>query len=109
MSGIEIRPVVEHYEVYQNGRFLFSGDTLREVEQDLEEMEETKMKMNEAKSRTWTKVAEIKTDAETLKDIYKAICKEFDSDFYEDVLDVADAIREGYIQICEDGFIIWCS
>ena len=42
MSGIEIRPVMEHCEVYQDGRFLFSGDTLREVEQDLEEREETK-------------------------------------------------------------------
>lgn len=40
VSGIEIRPVMEHYEVYRNGMFLFSGDTLREVEQDLEEMEE---------------------------------------------------------------------
>ena len=42
MSDIKIQPVMEHYEVYQNGGFLFSGDTLREVEQDLEEMEETK-------------------------------------------------------------------
>lgn len=42
MSGIEILPVMEHYEVYQNGRFLFSGDTLKEVEQDLEKMEEKK-------------------------------------------------------------------
>jgi hypothetical protein len=39
---IDIRYVRGHYEVYQNGRFLFSGDTLREVEQDLEEMEEKK-------------------------------------------------------------------
>lgn len=42
MSGIEIRKVMEHYEVYKNGLFMFSGDTLREVEQDLEEMEEFK-------------------------------------------------------------------
>lgn len=65
------------------------------------------MKMNEAKSRTWTKLAEIKTNAKTPVDVYKVICKEFD--FYEDVLDVADAINEGYIQICDDGIIVWCS
>ena len=67
------------------------------------------MKMDEAKSRTWTKMAEIKTSAKTLMDIYKAICKEFDADLYKDVLDVADAINEGYIQICEDGIIVWGS
>ena len=65
------------------------------------------MKMNEVKSRTWTKMAEIKTDAKTPMDIYKVLCEEFGVDFYEDVLDVADAINEGYIQICEDGIIIW--
>ena len=67
------------------------------------------MKMNEVESRTWTKVAEIKTNAKTLKGIYKAIREEFDAGLFEDVLDVADAINEGYIQICEDGIIIWCS
>ena len=67
------------------------------------------MKMNEAKSRTWTKMAEIKTTEKTLMGIFKAIRKEFDADLYEDVLDVAEAINEGYIQICEDGIIIWCS
>ena len=65
------------------------------------------MKMNEAKSRTWTKLAEIKTSAKTLMGIYKTIRDEFDADLYEDVLDVADAINEGYIQICEDGIIVW--
>jgi len=50
VSGIEIRRVKEHYEVYQNGLFLFSGDTLREVEQDLEEMEE-QIQMREIKFR----------------------------------------------------------
>lgn len=67
------------------------------------------MKMNEVKSRTWAKVAEIKTNATTLKGIYKAIHEEFDADFCEDVLDVAIAINEGYIQICDDGIIVWGS
>ena len=67
------------------------------------------MKMDEAKSRTWTKLAEIKTSEKTLMGIFKTIRREFGEDFYEDVLDVADAINEGYIQICEDGIIIWSS
>ena len=67
------------------------------------------MKMADITSRTWTKLAEIKTSEKTLMGIYKAICREFGEDFYEDVLDVADAINEGYIQVCDDGIIIWCS
>ena len=67
------------------------------------------MKMNEVKSVTWSKLAEIKTSEKTLMGIFKTIRREFGEDFYEDVLDVADAINEGYIQICDDGIIIWCS
>jgi len=67
------------------------------------------MKMNEVKSSTWTKIAEIKTTAKTLTDIYKVICKEFDADLYEDDIAVADAIAEGYIRVCDDGIIIWRS
>ena len=67
------------------------------------------MKMNEVKPATWTKLAEIKTSEKTLMGIFKAICKEFDADLYKDVLDVAEAINEGYIQICDDGIIIWGS
>ena len=74
---------------------------------NMKQREDTKMKMDEAKSRTWTKLAEIKTTEKTLMGIYKAIRDEFDANLYEDVLDVADAINEGYIQICEDGIIIW--
>ena len=74
---------------------------------NMKQREDTKMKMDEAKSRTWTKLAEIKTTEKTLMGIYKAIHNEFDANLYEDVLDVADAINEGYIQICEDGIIIW--
>lgn len=67
------------------------------------------MKMTEITSRTWTKVAEIKTSAKTLTDLYKVICKEFDVDLYEDEVAVANAIVEGYIQVCDDGIIIWAS
>ena len=67
------------------------------------------MKMNDVKSVTWSKLAEIKTKAKTPKGIYHVLCKEFDADFYEDVLAVADAISDGDIQICEDGIIVWGS
>ena len=67
------------------------------------------MKMADITSRTWTKRAEIKTSAKTLMDIYKVICKEFDVDFCEDGFAVADAIANGYIQICDDGIIVWGS
>ena len=67
------------------------------------------MKMNEVKSRTWSKLAEIKTNAKTPKGFYSVLCKEFGVGFYNDVFEVEDAIREGYIQICDDGIIVWCS
>jgi hypothetical protein len=67
------------------------------------------MKMNEVKSRTWSKMAEIKTNAKTPKGIYNVLCKEFGVDFFEDVSAVLDAISDGYIQICEDGIIVWMS
>ena len=67
------------------------------------------MKMNEVKSVTWSKLAEIKTTEKTLMGIYKVICKEFGVDFCEDVLAVEDSISDGYIQICDDGIIVWGS
>ena len=67
------------------------------------------MKMTDSTSRTWTKLAEIETSTKTLIGIYKTIREEFGVDFYEDVLDVADAISAGNIEICEDGIIIWGS
>ena len=67
------------------------------------------MKMADITSRTWTKLAEIKTNAKTPKGIYNVLCKEFGVDFYEDVSAVADAIADGYIQICDDGIIVWGS
>ena len=67
------------------------------------------MKMADIKSATWTKLAEIKTNAKTPMDVYKVLCKEFGVDFYEDAFDVTVAILEGNIQICDDGIIIWGS
>ena len=67
------------------------------------------MKMNEVKSVTWTKLAEIKTNAKTPMGIYEVLCKEFGVDFYEDVFDVTCAMLEGNIQIAEDGIIVWGS
>ena len=67
------------------------------------------MKMADITSRTWTKLAEIKTNAKTPMGIYEVLCKEFGVDFFEDVFAVAVAILEGYIQICDDGIIIWGS
>ena len=67
------------------------------------------MKMNEVKSATWTKLAEIKTNAKTPMEVYNVLCREFGVDFYEDVFDVTAAILEDYIQICDDGIIVWMS
>ena len=64
------------------------------------------MKMNEVKSITWTKTAEIPTDDFSIDGIARAINKEFGEPFIDDIL---NAIAEGYIQVCEDGIIIWMS
>lgn len=64
------------------------------------------MKMNECTSRTWKKMAEIPTDDLSVDGIAEAINKEFGEPFVEDIL---EAIAEGYIQVCEDGIIIWMS
>lgn len=65
------------------------------------------MKMNEVNSITWSKLAEVKTRAKTAKGIYKVLRKEFGVDFYEDALAVEAAIKDGYIEICDDGLIVW--
>ena len=64
------------------------------------------MKMNECTSRTWSKMAEIPTDDLSIEGIASAINKEFGEPFVEDIL---EAIADGYIQVCEDGIIVWCS
>ena len=64
------------------------------------------MKMNEVKSVTWTKIAEIPTDDFTIEGISRAINKEFGEPFVEDIL---EAIEAGYIEIAEDGIIVWGS
>ena len=64
------------------------------------------MKMIDSTSRTWTKLAEIKTDDFTAEGIAIAINKEFGEMLFEDV---KQEIANGYIEICEDGIIIWAS
>ena len=64
------------------------------------------MKMTDSTSRTWTKLAEIKTDVFTDAGIAIAINKEFGEMLFEDV---KQEIANGYIEICEDGIIIWAS
>ena len=49
------------------------------------------MKINEVRSTTWTKVAEIPM----------GYCLSIEG--------IAEAFAEGYIQVCDDGIIIWCS
>lgn len=64
------------------------------------------MKMNEVKSRTWVKMAEIPTDDFSIVGITRAIYKEFGEPFFDNIV---NAIKEGYIEICDDGIIVWCS
>lgn len=64
------------------------------------------MKMTDITSRTWTKLTEIKTDDFTDEGIAIAINKEFGEMLFEDV---KQEIANGYIEICEDGIIIWAS
>ncbi len=64
------------------------------------------MKMTEVRSRTWTKIAEIPTDDFSIEGIAEAINKEFGESTY---LDIINAIADGYIEICDDGIIVWMS
>ena len=64
------------------------------------------MKMNEVKSVTWSKLAEIPTDDFSIDGIIEAIDKEFGEQIFDDIL---NALSEGYIEICDDGIIIWGS
>ena len=64
------------------------------------------MKMAEITSRTWIKIAEISTDDFTFDGLARAINKEFGEPMFDDIL---EALSEGYIEICDDGIIIWCS
>ena len=64
------------------------------------------MKMNEVNSATWSKLTEIPTDDLSVEGISRAINKEFGEQMFDDIL---EAIADGYIQICDDGIIVWCS
>ena len=67
------------------------------------------MKMKEVTSVTWSKMAEIPTDDFTIAGIGRAINKEFGEMLFEDIFAVMNAISDGYIQICDDGIIVWSS
>ena len=67
------------------------------------------MKMNECTSRTWKKVAEIPTDDFSIAGIGRTINEEFGVGFFEDIFDVMNAIAAGYIEIADDGIIVWGS
>lgn len=64
------------------------------------------MKMIDVRSRTWTKIAEIPTDDFSIEGIAEAIDKEFGEPFFEEI---ENAIADGYIEICDDGIIVWMS
>ena len=64
------------------------------------------MKMKDVKSITWTKMAEIETDDFSIEGIIRAINEEFGEPMFDDIF---DALSEGYIQVCDDGIIIWMS
>ena len=64
------------------------------------------MKMNEIKSITWRKLAQIPTDDFSIDGIIEAIDKEFGEQIFDDIL---NALSEGYIEIADDGIIVWCS
>ena len=57
-------------------------------------------------SRTWEKIAEIETNDFELSGIARAINKYFGEPFIDDI---ENAIADGYIEIAEDGIIIWFS
>ena len=65
--------------------------------------------MADITSRTWKKVAEIPTDDFTEEGIRRAINEEFGVGFFEDIFDVTNAIAAGYIEIADDGIIVWGS
>ena len=67
------------------------------------------MKMNEVKSVTWSKMAEIPTDDFSIAGIGRAINEEFGETLFEDIFAVMNAIAAGYIEIADDGIIIWGS
>lgn len=64
------------------------------------------MKMANITSNTWTKIAEIPTTDSSNAAIAEALEREFGEPFFDDI---DQAIAEGYIEICDDGIIVWMS
>ena len=67
------------------------------------------MKMADIKSRTWKKVVAIPTDDFSIAGIGRTINEEFGEILFEDIFAVMNAIAAGYIEIADDGIIIWGS
>lgn len=64
------------------------------------------MRMAEITSTTWTKIAEIPTTDSSIAAIAEALEHEFGEPFFDDI---EQAIANGYIEICDDGIIVWMS
>lgn len=62
--------------------------------------------MAETTSSNYTKLAEIKTKARTAKGIYNAICQAFGEEFFS-LEEIEHAMKNGFIDVCTDGVIIW--
>lgn len=65
------------------------------------------MKMNEITSKTWQKIAEIKTENFNPGSLLSTINSFFGYSFYEDADEIKANIKEGFVEICDDGVIIW--
>ena len=61
------------------------------------------MKMNEVKSRTWTKLFEISCDTQNNENIINAIIKDTGCSREE----AEDYMNPEWMTVCEDGIIIW--
>ena len=62
--------------------------------------------MKETTSNTWTKLAEIETTDFSHENIFNLICETFGEEIFE-LGEIANAIKSRFIEICEDGFIVW--
>jgi hypothetical protein len=61
--------------------------------------------MKETTSTTWKKLAEIETKDFTSQGILEALTNDGLDDFTID--EVESMIKNGWIEICEDGIIVW--
>ncbi|MBQ7781778.1 MAG: hypothetical protein IJ405_07140 [Lachnospiraceae bacterium] len=64
------------------------------------------LSMAETTGGSYKKLAEIKTKASTVKGIYNAICQAFGEEFFS-LEEIEHAMKNGFIDVCTDGVIIW--